>query len=603
MRLQQRQSTSPSTLTLSQQTEPLLARIFAARGIQSMDEVVGTLSQLHPVSQLGQVTQAADLISQHIHRQSRILIIGDFDVDGATATALFMRGFGLLGYPNDKVSFLVPNRFEFAYGLSPELVEEAKKWQPHLLITVDNGIANHDGVAAAKQYGWDVIITDHHLPRETLPNADVIVNPNCVDNDFPSKNLAGVGVAFYVLLALKKTLQAQGWFDQFNQKALPNLTQLLDLVALGTVADVVPLDRNNRILVEHGLKQIRQQQSCVGIQALFEVAGKNFQQAVASDLSFACAPRLNAAGRLDDITVGIHCLLTDDFNQARMYAKQLNDYNQERKIIEATMKDQALNTLAQLDQTLQANQQALPPILCLYDESWHQGVVGILASRIKEQYHRPCIIFANSNETAESPTQNELEQPSSVQIKGSARSVEGIHIRDLLAEINRRYPDLIPMFGGHAMAAGLTLDRVDFSRFKQILEAVAQAYCHEDCLTESLYTDGALHAEELTLKVAEMLRYAAPWGQHFPEPLFDGHFIIQRKTVLKEKHLRLELSPVSDTASNKPPNNTNRVQGIIFNTDVTQWPSEQAQVHLLYQFDVNEFRGHRSPQLMIKKRL
>jgi len=585
MRLTQRQPSSD----LSHHSNPLLARIFAARGIQSMDEVLGSLQQLHPVSQLGQVTNAASLISQHMYRQSNILIIGDFDVDGATATALFIRGLGLLGYQN--VKFLVPNRFEFAYGLSPELVEEAKYYRPNLLITVDNGIANHDGVAAAKQCGWDVIITDHHLPRETLPNADVIVNPNCVDNAFPSKNLAGVGVAFYVLLALKKVLQTDGWFRQHPS---PNLTQLLDLVALGTVADVVPLDRNNRILVEQGLKQIRQQKTCVGIQALFTIAGKSLQRAVASDLSFACAPRLNAAGRLDDISIGIECLLTDDLNLAEKYAKQLNDYNIERKEIEATMKDQALQILAELDQKLSEKQQSLPPILCLYDESWHQGVVGILASRIKEHYHRPCIIFARSNDY------EKTEEGLQVQIKGSARSIEGIHIRDLLAEINRRYSELMPMFGGHAMAAGLTLNLADFPRFTDILHKIATDYCHEDHLTESLYTDGTLQANELTLKTAETLRYAAPWGQHFPEPLFDGHFIIQRKTVLKEKHLRLELSPTFENAIN---DSSHRIQGIAFNTDVEQWPTEKATVHLLYQFDVNEFRGNRSPQLMIKKRL
>lgn len=585
MRLTQRQPSSD----LSHHSNPLLARIFAARGIQSMDEVLGSLQQLHPVSQLGQVTNAASLISQHMYRQSNILIIGDFDVDGATATALFIRGLDLLGYQN--VKFLVPNRFEFAYGLSPELVEEAKYYRPNLLITVDNGIANHDGVAVAKQCGWDVIITDHHLPRETLPNADVIVNPNCVDNAFPSKNLAGVGVAFYVLLALKKVLQTDGWFRQHPS---PNLTQLLDLVALGTVADVVPLDRNNRILVEQGLKRIRQQKTCVGIQALFTIAGKSLQRAVASDLSFACAPRLNAAGRLDDISIGIECLLTDDLNLAEKYAKQLNDYNIERKEIEATMKDQALQILAELDQKLSEKQQSLPPILCLYDESWHQGVVGILASRIKEHYHRPCIIFARSNDY------EKTEAGVPVQIKGSARSIEGIHIRDLLAEINRRYPELILMFGGHAMAAGLTLNLADFPRFTDILHKIAADYCHEDHLTESLYTDGTLQANELTLKTAETLRYAAPWGQHFPEPLFDGHFIIQRKTVLKEKHLRLELSPIFENAIN---DSGHRIQGIAFNTDVEQWPTEKATVHLLYQFDVNEFRGNRSPQLMIKKRL
>lgn len=572
--------------TLTQQScPPLLSRIFASRGIQSLDDVTGSLKQLIPISALKNIEQAAALIADHIQNKHRILIVGDFDADGATSTAVFIKALRMMG--QTQVDYLVPNRFEYGYGLSPELVEEAVKYQPQLLITVDNGISSIAGTTAAKQKGWDVLITDHHLPAETLPTADVIVNPNQAGDDFPSKSLAGVGVTFYIVLALKKELQQRGWFET---RQAPNLVSLLDLVALGTVADVVSLDRNNRILVEQGLQQIRKQQACPGIQALFQVAGKSLHNAVATDLGFVCGPRLNAAGRLDDMSIGIECLLSHDLSQALAYAQMLDDYNQERKALELEMKEQAFQQLEQWEQEQTEQLSQLPRILCLYNEHWHQGIIGILAARIKEKYHRPCIIFAKASDDEEE-----------IMLKGSARSINGIHIRDLLAEIDVKYPKTIVKFGGHAMAAGLSLDQRQLNVFQEHLQVVADHYCDEEMLTETLYTDGELKQDELNLSMAEQLRFAAPWGQHFPEPVFDGLFTIKQKQILKNKHLRLQLSlsqSYHDANISSSP-----LQAIAFNTDIENWPEIDEAVHLLYQFNVNEFRGVRSPQLVIRKRL
>lgn len=555
-----------------------LKRILAGRGINSANEISGSLKELCPVSKLKNITQAAQLIARHIEKQNKILIVGDFDADGATSTALLIRALHLLGHT--QVEYLVPNRFEYGYGLSPELVVEAEKSQPDLLITVDNGISSHKGVEIAKQKGWDVLITDHHLPAETLPEADVIVNPNLHDDEFPSKSLAGVGVVFYIVLALKKTLQEAEWFIQQNI-APPNLVQLLDLVALGTIADVVPLDRNNRILVEQGLQLIRQGKCTPGIQALFQVAGKSLQRAVSTDLGFVCGPRLNAAGRLDDMSVGIECLLTNDPSTAMDYAQLLDDYNRERREIEADMKQEAMSILDDLHMN---KSDELPPVICLFNPNWHQGVVGILAARIKERFNRPVIIFALASDD-----ENETE------IKGSARSIEGLHIRDLLADVDVQHPDLIKKFGGHAMAAGLSLKKTDFESFQQAITDIADKTCHKDIFTEQIFSDGELSTNEMTLENAEALRYLAPWGQHFPEPLFHGDFIIKQKQILKEKHLRLNLYQHSQPDQ--------LLSAIAFNTDVENWPNQNETVQLLYQFDVNEFRGVKSPQLIIRKRM
>ena len=553
---------------------PLLKRIFAARGINSEEELSYDLRQLHPVSQLLNVEKAADLIAEHIQQTNNILVIGDFDADGATSTAVLVRALKLMGHQT--IDFLVPNRFEFGYGLTPEIVEEAARFNPQLIITVDNGISSIAGVAAAKSKGWDVLVTDHHLPGKELPKADVIVNPNQPNDSFPSKNLAGVGVTFYVMLALKKTLQERRWFSVQKIQA-PNLISLLDLVALGTVADVVPLDKNNRILVEQGLRNIRQGKACVGINALFQVAGKNAQRAVATDLSFGCGPRLNAAGRLDDMSVGIECLLVNDYYTAMDLATALDDYNRDRREIEAEMKDQAMDILEELDI---AEDQNIPPIFCLYNDDWHQGVIGILASRIKEQFNRPTIVFA--------PADNG-------DIKGSARSITGLHIRDILDEVASANPELLSKFGGHAMAAGMSLQATQLKPFTDAITNIVLTHATEETFTEVHYSDGELSAEEFNINIAEQLRTAAPWGQHFPEPLFDGSFEILQKQVLKEKHLRLTLKPEGGTSTT--------VQAIAFNTDVANWPSQGDNVDLLYQFDVNEFRGNFTPQMIIRKRL
>ncbi len=572
MQLKRREVTG-KLLQQETQLDPLIARVFAARGINSEAELQCDLCQLHPISQLLNVEKGAALIAEVMHKQQQILVIGDFDADGATSTALILRAMHLMDY--QKIDFLVPNRFEYGYGLSPEIVEEAERFKPQLIITVDNGISSFEGVAAAKAKGWQVLVTDHHLPANTVPDADVIVNPNQEGDEFPSKNLAGVGVSFYVVLALKKALHSLGWFNQQGIEP-PNLTSLLDLVALGTVADVVPLDRNNRILVEKGLRNIRQGHCCLGINALFNIAGKNARRAVASDLGFTCGPRLNAAGRLDDMSIGIECLLTDDNYIAQQAAAALDTYNRDRREIEEDMKEQALELLEEMDLASEKN---IPAIFCLYNEDWHQGVIGILAARIKEQFNRPVIVFADGDED---------------EIKGSARSIKGLHIRDLLDEVATQSPQLLNKFGGHAMAAGLSLYKKDLALFTTKINKVVLKNCDDETFTEILYSDGELSVQDFNLTIAEQLRNAAPWGQQFPEPLFDGSFEIMQKQVLKQKHLRLLL---------KPEQGQNTVSAIAFNTDVINWPEQGENVDLLYQFDVNEFRGKLSPQLIVRKRI
>ncbi|MEE9351705.1 MAG: DHHA1 domain-containing protein, partial [Thiotrichaceae bacterium] len=438
----------------------------------------------------------------------------------------------------------------------------------------------------AREAGIKVLVTDHHLPGKELPDANVMVNPNLKDDDFPSKALAGVGVVFYVMLALKHCLQEKNFFSEYNV-ASPNLLNLLDLVALGTVADVVPLDANNRILVEQGLRRVRAGQCCVGIQALFEIADGNASRAVASDFGFTCGPRLNAAGRLDDMSLGIECLLTDSLSKAREIASALNDLNKERRAIETSMKNEAMQELELLDLCKTDN---LPAVYCLYSESWHQGVVGILASRIKEMFNRPVIAFAPGD---------------SGELKGSARSIQGIHMRDLLDEVASQNPELLSKFGGHAMAAGLSLNASDFEKFQQAINEIAQRYNEDDTFLETHFTDGELEVEDFTLETAEVLRSAAPWGQHFPAPVFDGKFVIQDKKLLKEIHLRLVLQPVpnSTTSSSTAFSIALPVQAIAFNIDPELWPDVGSEVHILYRFDVNEFRGRLTPQLVIEKLL
>jgi len=547
---------------------PLLKRIYPTRGISSHHELERGLEHLLPYENMLGIDKAVHCLAQALQQQKKILIVGDFDADGATSSALAVRALKSFGAKD--VAFLVPNRFTFGYGLTPELVEVAKELNPAVIVTVDNGIANHAGVMAAKEFGMQVVITDHHLPGDTLPLADAIVNPNQPNDTFPSKVIAGVGVIFYVMLALRRHLCETGWFATENIPE-PNMSRLLDLVALGTVADVVPLDHNNRILVHQGLRRIRAGHCVPGISALLEIANRNPERLVAADLGFAIAPRLNAAGRLDDMSLGIECLLTNDIEYARQITQQLNQLNDERRVIEQDMQEQALHALnllpAQQDQSLHG--------ICLFDETWHQGVIGILASRIKDRFHRPVIAFAPFTDT---------------ELKGSARSIAGIHIRDVLADIAARCPDMIAKFGGHAMAAGLTIPSHALTVFSKMFNDAITEKITEEHLNHALLTDGELAPKELTLDIAELLREAGPWGQAFPEPVFDGVFAILDQRLVGGKHLKMTL-----TKDDK------MLDAIAFNVDLNQWPNYRCEaVNIAYRMDVNEFRGKRSVQLVVE---
>lgn len=549
---------------------PLLRRIYAARGVASIGELSKSLNDLLPLTDLNGVEHAADILARAITGQKHILIVADFDADGATSCALAIRALRQMGAA--QVSYVVPNRFEYGYGLTPEIVAVAAKQSPDVLVTVDNGISSIEGVAAAHQAGMQVVVTDHHLPGKELPAADAIVNPNQPDDHFASKNLAGVGVIFYTLLALRSVLRDQGWFDQNGRKE-PNLAELLDLVALGTVADVVPLDSNNRILVEQGIRRIRAGQVCPGIRALIEVAKREPAQIVAADLGFAVGPRINAAGRLDDMSLGIECLLSDDLQQARELASRLDELNHARREIEEQMRDQAL---ASLDALQLDNTDALAVGLCIYDPDWHQGVIGILAARIRERLHRPVIAFARSGNN---------------EIKGSARSVPGFHIRDALDAVASRYPQVLCKFGGHAMAAGLSLKEQDLAVFQQAFDEEVRRHLGDDDLHQKISSDGGLTGHELTLQTATLLRDAGPWGQGFPEPCFDGVFEIVQRRILAQKHLKMVL---------RAENSDVCVDAIAFNATDKGWPLQQDTVHLVYRLDINHYQGQSSLQLMVE---
>ena len=566
----QRREVPTETLPIFQQVPYALARIYAARGITHVEQLGRNLKELLPDTRMKGVDRAVERLVQALETRESILIVGDFDCDGATSTAVAVLGLRMMGAA--AVDYLVPNRFEYGYGLSPEIVEVAHTQNPSLLITVDNGISSVEGVARAAQLGMDVIVTDHHLAGAVLPEAAAIVNPNQPGCEFPAKSTCGVGVIFYLLIALRRTLNANGWFES-KKIAQPNLASLLDLVALGTVADVVALEYNNRTLVYQGLQRIRAGQARAGLLALIEISGRKRETLVASDLGFAVAPRLNAAGRLEDMSIGIECLLSEDDEYARELAQTLDQLNLERRGIEQEMQQQAL---AWLDK-IHIDSESMPFGLCLYDEGWHQGVVGILASRIKERTHRPVIAFA--------PGDNG-------EIKGSARSINGLHIRDALDLIATRNPGLISKFGGHAMAAGLTLDVDKLEIFRQQFDQVARESLREEDLNQRLETDGALSASDLTLTLAEKLREAGPWGHHFPEPLFDGTFSILQQRVVGLRHLKLVLmEPTSGQA----------IDAIHFNADMSVWPNEAAQqVRCVYKLDVNEFRGQKTVQLLVE---
>lgn len=548
---------------------PILQRLYQSRGIQSPKELERGLENLLPYHALLGMDQAVDCLAKAIAMQKKILIVGDFDADGATSSALAVRA--LRSFGAKEVDYLVPNRFDFGYGLTPELVEVAKTYAPQVIVTVDNGIANHAGVSAAKALGIQVVITDHHLPAETLPDADAIVNPNQPHDTFPSKSIAGVGVIFYVMLALRRRLSEEAWFTT-NNIPEPNMSRFLDLVALGTVADVVSLDHNNRILVFQGLRRIRAGQCVPGITALLEIAGRNQARFVASDLGFAVAPRLNAAGRLDDMALGIACLLSDDKQSAREMAEVLDQLNDERRAIEQDMQAQALLILKQINLK---NTEQLPRGVCLFDETWHQGVIGILAGRLKDRLHRPVIAFAVSNDT---------------ELKGSARSITGIHIRDVLANIAAQFPDVIGKFGGHAMAAGLTIPRAQYANFSRLFNEMVSTVVSEADLQHAWLTDGELNSNELSLDIGEILRDAGPWGQSFPEPLFDGVFKIVDQRLVGQKHLKMVLAK-----------DQHMLDAIAFNIDLTCWPNYRCeQVKVVYRLDVNEFRGKKNVQLMVE---
>ncbi len=548
---------------------PKIKQIYASRGIQKSDELSRTTSSLAHYEQLKGVGAAVEILSVAIREKRSIVIVGDFDADGATSTALCMLALQQLGSVNH--DFLVPNRFDFGYGLSPEIVHVAHEQGADLIVTVDNGISCIAGVSLAKTLGIDVVITDHHLPSETLPAADAIVNPNQPGCEFVSKNLAGVGVAFYLMLALKTYLQRKGWFE--DQKiAVPNLAKLLDIVAVGTVADVVSLDANNRILVHQGIQRIRSSQCRPGINALIEVAGKSNKSLTASDLGFVLGPRLNAAGRLDDMTIGIQCLIATEQSIARELAVQLDSLNRERREIEASMQQEAIKTL----EAIELNDDDMPEGLILFQADWHQGVIGILAGRIKERYFRPTIAFAHQDDLI---------------IKGSARSIPGLHIRDLLEEINSRYPDIIEKFGGHAMAAGLSLKLDNLEVFKHAYEQVCKEWLAEHPLQGQVLSDGSLSKEEYTLDFAKQLKEAGPWGQGFAEPVFDDVFAIKDQRLVGQKHLKMMVENRAGML----------IDAIAFNVDLQQWPNSTAQrIRLAYKLDINEFRGRVSLQLMVE---
>ena len=555
---------------LRDKLHPVLAAVFAARGIHSPDELEYSLGNLLPLHLLKGLGQAVEVLRDSLVRGSSILIIGDFDADGATSTALSVRALRMMGGAN--VDYLVPNRFEYGYGLTPEIVVVAARRNPDLIVTVDNGISSVAGVQAASALGIAVLITDHHLPGEQLPDAAAIVNPNQPEDTFPSKHLAGVGVVFYLMMALRARLREEGWFTH-RGIAEPNLAQLLDLVALGTVADVVPLDYNNRILVAQGLARIRSGCCCAGIQALVEVAGRRRDDLVASDLGFAVGPRLNAAGRLDDMALGIECLLAEDPARARELAGQLDELNRERRVIESDMKSEALAIVDDLHMDESAD---LPVGLCLFSENWHQGVIGILASRIKERLHRPVIAFA--------PGDGE-------EIKGSARSVPGLHIRDVLDAVAATHPELLRRFGGHAMAAGLTLHRDHLEAFRHAFDQEVQRHLSAEDLYGRIYSDGDLSADHLNQDLAELLRRSGPWGQGFPEPLFDGVFEVVQRRVVGERHLKLVLRPSLEELL---------LDAIAFNVVDDEWPEEVEKVEVAYRLSVNEYRSRRSLQLILE---
>ena len=565
--------TATEAIDLPNDIHPVLKRIYAARDIKSADDLDYSLQKLLPFEDLSNIQEAVSLLAEAIKENKRILIVADFDADGATSCVVGLQGLRQMGAKD--VVYVVPNRFEFGYGLSPEIVEVAAEMNPDLLVTVDNGISSVEGVQLARDKGIDVLITDHHLPGKELPNANAIVNPNQAGDKFPSKMLAGVGVMFYILVALRAHFRDQNWFQE-QKLSEPNLAELLDLVALGTVADVVPLDRNNRLLVSQGLARIRSGNCRPGIKALLLAANRTVEKVTAQDMGFAVGPRLNAAGRLSDMSLGIECLLSDDEMQARNMAVRLDELNKERREIQNDMQEQALIDITELD----LDEAEMPFGVCLFNQDWHQGVIGILASKIKDKLHRPVIAFAKDKDGF---------------IKGSARSISCVHIRDVLDTIAGQHPGLIDKFGGHAMAAGMTIKESGFEKFKQAFDQELRRFVTAEDLNGSLYSDGELTPNEITFGLANVIQAAGPWGQGFPEPQFDGEFELIESRIVGEKHLKLQLRALSQSGAKGK-----IIDAIAFNFTDEAWSKKPERVHAVYRLDINEFRGRRQLQLMIE---
>ncbi|HDY7501157.1 TPA: single-stranded-DNA-specific exonuclease RecJ [Vibrio vulnificus] len=565
----------PDLSLLPSSVPDILKRIYLNRGIQDISQLETAVKGLHSYQKLHGIELAVELLFEAIREQKRIIVVGDFDADGATSSALSVLALRMLGSNN--VDYLVPNRFEDGYGLSPEVVEQAIALGAEVIMTVDNGVSSIEGVRYAKEHGLKVLVTDHHLPGQVLPEVDAMVNPNLQTCAFPSKALAGVGVAFYLMMALCVHMRKCGWFAEQGM-AEPKLMELVDLVALGTVADVVPLDENNRILVHQGLQRIRAGKARPGIQALIEVAKRDARRLVAADFGFALGPRINAAGRLDDMSFGVELLMCNNIHAARRMAHELDGLNQTRKEIEEGMKQEAMAFCERLQF---GENSELPYGLALFQRDWHQGVIGILASRIKEKYHRPVIAFADGGDGY---------------IKGSCRSIPGLHMRDALDLIDTQNPGLILKFGGHAMAAGLTIKECDFERFSQLFDQLVKRELDEAALKGIVLSDGELKPEEFSMHTAELLRSAGPWGQAFPEPIFDGEFKVLHQKLVGEKHLKLMLEPLF---KGHPTNIM--IDGIAFNVDLRRWPDASVKtVRLAYKLDINEFRNNQSLQLMIE---
>lgn len=548
----------------------LLQRVYALRGITSMQELDYTTRNLCNYDNLDGTQTAVEIVYSAMQNNKRIMIVGDFDTDGATSTALTVKALKKMGCQH--VDYIIPNRFDDGYGLSISVIKRALFKKADLIITVDNGVSAIEAVEFAKQSNLTVIITDHHLCPEQLPAADAIINPNLPNCSFPSKHLAGVGVAFYFMSALRAKLRQENWFRTHNLEEY-NLASLLDLVALGTIADVVKLDHNNRILVHQGINRIRSGYCCAGIKALLHIARKDPVSFTSTDLAYYIAPRLNAAGRMDNMSLSVELLLCDDYNSALKQASDLDMLNNDRKLIEQTMYKEALSYIQELEQ----QQSSFPNLLVVYHPEWHQGIIGILSARLKDKHYRPVICFASTEEGI---------------LKGSGRSIAGIHLRDLLDELDQNHPDLLVSFGGHAMAVGLSIRENDLERFRKHFETLIDKRLNANTLEQIIETDGEIDSQDFNYAMAKQLKESGPWGEGFTEPTFDGDFIVHQQRLFAEKHLRLVL---------EPKNGGPIIEGVYFNVNLTQWPDNTIKnVKIVYQLDVDDFRGNQTAKLMIR---